>query len=129
MSVFADRLRKRIEALSLSHAEVARRTGLDTRRFGHYATGLREPDFQTLIRIAKALATTPDALLGVVEDKPAGDEDAKLRQQIVVACQSLRGRSLEIILAQVLAVVALERGEKGKKPGRRARTPRSARAN
>lgn len=118
MTVFADKLRARIEALSLSHAEVARRTGLDTRRFGHYATGLREPDFQTLVRIAKALATTPDALLGVSVDTPTGDADARLREQIAVACQSLDGHSLEIILAQVSAVVALERRGEGKRRGR-----------
>lgn len=96
--------------MSLSHAEVARRTGLDARRFGHYATGLREPDFRTLIKIAKALGTTPDVLLGVVEDLPVRDADAKLRQQIAIACQSLEGHTLEVVLAQVSAVVALERG-------------------
>ncbi len=128
MTVFADRLRARIEALSLPHAEVARRTGLDPRRFGHYATGLREPDFQTLIRIAKALATTPDALLGVADDEPVAGGDAKLRRQISVACESLDGRSLEIILAQVTAVVALERGDKGKRHGRRMGKRRTVRA-
>lgn len=129
MKEFADRLRARIKTLSLSHAEVARRTGLDARRFGHYATGQREPDFQTLIRIANALATTPDALLGVGDEKSASDEDTKLRQQITLACQSLDGRILEIILAQVTAVVAIERGAKSKNRGRPTGKRRSARAD
>lgn len=126
MTAFANRLRARIEALSLSHAEVARRIGLDPRRFGHYSTGLREPDFQTLLRIAKALATTPDVLLGVADDDPVADRNADLRRQIAAACQSLAGQSLEIILAQVEAVVALERGGKNKKHDRRTGKRRTA---
>lgn len=51
--------------LGLSDAEVARRAGLSARRYGNYVQGLREPDLATLVRISRALQTTPDALLGV----------------------------------------------------------------
>ncbi|NYZ14813.1 helix-turn-helix transcriptional regulator [Azospirillum sp. RWY-5-1] len=63
MEGLGDRLRVRALALGLSDAEVARRSGLDSRRYGHYVRGLHEPDLGTLVRIAEVLGTTPDGLL------------------------------------------------------------------
>ena len=67
MDGFHQRLRNFGRALNLSDAEVARRAGLSERRYGNYVAGIREPDLMTLVKIAKALSTTPDRLLGVSE--------------------------------------------------------------
>ncbi len=122
MTVFAERLRARIKALSLTHAEVARRASLDPRRFGHYATGLREPDFRTLLKIATVLGTTPNVLLGVENAAISNSTEATLRLQIGMACEALAEPTLRIVLAQVGAVVALSR----KSAGLRSRKSRRA---
>ena len=64
MDIFANRLRERAAQLGISNAEAARRSGLDERRYAHYVTGRREPDLETLVRIARALGTSPSWLLG-----------------------------------------------------------------
>ena len=60
MEALGVQLRARANALNLSDAEVARRAGLGTRRYGNYVTGDREPDFQTFLRICEVLAVTPE---------------------------------------------------------------------
>ena len=69
MQVFSNRLRLEAKALGLPDAEVARRAGLSERRYGNYVAGIREPDLATLVKIAAALSTTPNRLLGI-EDAP-----------------------------------------------------------
>ncbi|MBB6306455.1 helix-turn-helix transcriptional regulator [Xanthobacter tagetidis] len=64
MDLFAANLRARAAALNPSNAEAARRAGLNERRYFHYVSEAREPDLATLVKISKALGTTPDALLG-----------------------------------------------------------------
>lgn len=64
MSRLAKNLKKRAKELDLTDAEIARRTGLPVRRYGHYATGYREPNLDTLLVICEALDTTPNELLG-----------------------------------------------------------------
>ena len=73
MEEFARNLRARSQELGLSAAEVARRAGLNERRYGHYATGAREPNLETLLKISEVLGTTPNALLGI----DVGDSDKK----------------------------------------------------
>jgi transcriptional regulator with XRE-family HTH domain len=63
MDTFAKRLRERAEQLGISNAEAARRAGLDERRYAHYASGRREPDLATLVKIADTLGTHPTGCL------------------------------------------------------------------
>jgi transcriptional regulator with XRE-family HTH domain len=62
MKIFGERLKKQALHLGLSNAEAARRAGLAERRFNNYCNDEREPDLATLVRMAKALETTPDLL-------------------------------------------------------------------
>lgn len=64
MSRLAKNLKKRAKELDLTDAEIARRTGLPVRRYGHYATGYREPNLDTLLVICEALDISPGDLLG-----------------------------------------------------------------
>jgi transcriptional regulator with XRE-family HTH domain len=105
MGTFSARLRHQIELLGISHAEVARRSGLTPRTFGHYVTGTREPNLQTLVRIAKTLNVTPNDLLGLdamAEDK---SDDAVARHRLAAAGQVLTGEALELAVALVATVV------------------------
>ncbi|WP_328286611.1 helix-turn-helix domain-containing protein [Pseudorhizobium marinum] len=65
MELLARRLQERSKQLGISNAEASRRMGLDERRYAHCTSGRREPDLATLVRIAEALGTTPNWLLGV----------------------------------------------------------------
>jgi transcriptional regulator with XRE-family HTH domain len=65
MKVFGERLKQQAQNLGISNAEAARRAGLAERRFNNYCNDEREPDLKTLVRIAQALETTLDHLLGV----------------------------------------------------------------
>lgn len=69
MDLFGKNLRRRARELSLSDAEVARRAGINERRYGFYVTGDREPDLATLARIASVLQTSVDDLLAPWDEK------------------------------------------------------------
>ncbi len=70
MEKLGESLRKRAQELGLTDTDVAHRAGLAPRRYGFYATGDRQPDYQTFIAICKALDTTPNFLLGFDEQRP-----------------------------------------------------------
>jgi len=108
MDLFSSRLRERAAELGITHAEAARRAGLSERRYSHYVTGIREPDLATLVRIAEALQTTPDVLLGIGDPKPASDR-SRLLDRLTSAVQSLADADLESIIAQTEAVARLRR--------------------
>lgn len=106
MVPFVENLRKRAEELGLSHAEVARRAGLSETRYGNYATGQREPDFATLIRIASVLATTPNNLLGVGGDQPSTSLNC-LQHRLAAAGAALSEADLEVLVIQAEAIVVV----------------------
>jgi transcriptional regulator with XRE-family HTH domain len=109
-------LRARARELGFSDREVARRTGLGERRYAFYVSGDREPDFTTLVRIAKVLGTTPNFLLGFSEDAsdllgfsedaPDGSWRAGLMGRIGGAAQVLSDEDLQILAVLAEALVA-----------------------
>jgi|SRR5581483_3878813 len=109
MDQFASRLRQRAKELGISHAEVARRSGLGERRYGHYVSGRREPNLATLVRIARALQTTPNALLGVDARKSEASRKALLRDRLNFAASTLRESDLEAVIVQVEALANFRR--------------------
>lgn len=76
MRGLGQRLRDRARALNLTDAEVARRTGLTARRYGHYVTDRNEPDLETLRSLCMVLDTSPDFLLGFAQGESAADNHA-----------------------------------------------------
>ena len=70
MEKVAARMRQRISELGITQADAARASGCSTARFGNYMSGTRKPDLDTIVRIAKALKTSTDWLLGVSETVP-----------------------------------------------------------
>jgi transcriptional regulator with XRE-family HTH domain len=110
MDLFASRLRQRAKQLGISHAEAARRCGLSERRYGHYVSGIREPDLATLIRISQALETSPDALLGVSKNKGKQSRRSILKDCLVSATNGLRDQDLELAVVQIEALAKFRRG-------------------
>ena len=103
MEIFAKLLRDRAAELEISHAEAARRSGLDERRYSHYVSGIREPDLATLSRIAVALETTPNDLLGFGAKTKAAPRMI-LFDRLNSAAQLLSDAKLEIVVIQTEAL-------------------------
>lgn len=108
MELFANRLKERARQLGISNSEVARRVGLEERRYGHYATGRNEPDLATLKRIAEVLGTTPNWLLEVDDML----EDDKLKASLMArfrnAASMMSIEQFELFVVQAEAVAAKE---------------------
>lgn len=106
MREFGEQLRQRAKELDLSDAEVARRAGLTARRYGHYVTGTREPDLQTLVRICIVLDTTPDQMLGLgthpVRRKTERD---KLIDRLIATAKVLDNAQLKLAVRQMEAII------------------------
>lgn len=117
MDLFASRLRERASELGISHAEAARRAGLSERRYSHYVSGIREPGLATLTRIAEALQTTPDVLLGAADPKPPSPR-LRLMDRLNSATQTLSDDELEIVIVQTEALASARRS-KSPQPGAR----------
>src|SRR6266850_6334418 len=102
----AQRIRERSRELGLSDAEVARRAGLSERRYGYYATGEREPNLATLIRICEVLAASPnDLLLSEGKPPPRSTRD-RLLARIAAATTNLSVSDLELAACQIECVSA-----------------------
>ena len=111
MTSFARKVRERCKELDLAHAEVARRSGLTERRFGHYVAGTREPDLATLLKICATLETSPNALLGV-EETTKKDRDNSDREAIVAGLALLTPSNLRLLKAMVGSMITQQRTAK-----------------
>lgn len=106
MREFGEQLRHRAKELDLSDAEVARRAGLTARRYGHYVTGAREPDLQTLVRICIVLDTTPDRMLGIgTHAARRKTEREKLIDRLIATAKVLDNAQLKIAVRQIEAII------------------------
>lgn len=104
MEIFAKRLKERAQQLGISDREAARQCGLEERRYAHYAGARREPDLDTLVRIAKGLGTTPNWLLGLDrEGKKPNKRDAVL-ERVSMAASELSDDELRLIAIQIEAL-------------------------
>lgn len=103
MEEFARKLRERADALGVSNAELARRCGLGERQYAYYVSGQREPNLQTLVKIARVLKTTSDELLGM-SDPPSQTERARLMDRLNVAAASLKDVELRTVVTQTEAL-------------------------
>jgi transcriptional regulator with XRE-family HTH domain len=122
MQVFAQRIRERARELGLSDAEVARRAGLSERRYGYYATGEREPNLATLVRICEVLAAAPNDLLLPGGKAPAQSGRDRLLARISAATNDLGQPELELAACLIECVSAHRRVLQGRRRRSRATT-------
>ena len=120
METFAQRIRERARELGLSDAEVARRAGLSERRYGYYATGEREPNLATLVRICEVLATTPNDLLLAKGKPPAQSQRDRVLARISVATDHLGVAELELAACQIECLTAHGPGRRRRVRGKAA---------
>ena len=76
MSLFSERLNELMRGKDLSQKELAELAGVTAPAMSYYVSGSRVPHGEVLVRMAKALDTTTDYLLGASEEKQ--DEDREL---------------------------------------------------
>src|SRR5690349_7208236 len=110
MEQFGKNLRLRARQLDLSDAEVARRAGLNERRYGFYVTGEREPDLATLLKIAGVLQSSVDDLLGSTKSSGVSKK-AALQAKLVSAAQSLEQANLELLVKTAEAFADHQRSD------------------
>ena len=61
--------------MGLNQKDFAESIGISRERYHNYESGKREPDNDTLIRIAKGLSVTPNYLLGISDRPPLSDSE------------------------------------------------------
>ena len=104
MDVFALRLKERARQLGISDRQAARLCGLEERRYSHYAGGRREPDLETLVRIAAALSTTPNWLLGVDAEGKKATKRSALLDRLIAAAKTMTDEELRVSTVQAEAL-------------------------
>ena len=65
MILFKERLKELRVERKLSQADLAKELNISQRSISSWETGFRQPDFETLERIAKFFDVTADYLLGL----------------------------------------------------------------
>src|SRR5262249_55728560 len=106
--------------LGLSDAEVAHRAGLSERRYGYYATGEREPNLVTLVRICDVLAATPNDMLLPGGEAPAQSGRDRVLARINAASDTLSLSELNLAACLIECISA-------RRPISRSRARRSER--
>lgn len=109
MEAFSRNLRAKIAEAGRKHADIARTLGLHERRFAHYVSGTREPDLNTLVKISKALGTTPNQLLGLYDEASETPEQAELVERLVLTAKEMDSDDLEATCVQAEALLALRK--------------------
>ena len=112
MKGFGQRLRDRARQLGLADATVAERLGLSQQRYFNYVSDQTEPDLEMLLRICRALDTTPNAVLGTEPPRPEAGEPELLRARIAAAVVDVLAREHRPEAAPTPA-----RKERGRRPG------------
>jgi transcriptional regulator with XRE-family HTH domain len=72
------RIRLAREGRGWSQEHLAERVGVGAEMLGRYERGVRFPSHLTLVRLARVLGLTTDALLGIPDEARAGAEDLDL---------------------------------------------------
>ena len=73
MTLFSERLKKARKENGFLQRELAEMLGVRQGSYTHWKTGTREPNFKTLVSLAKYLSVSTDYLLGVTNIK--GDKN------------------------------------------------------
>lgn len=78
MSYFSDTLKILREKNNLSRREIAYKIGVTTSAYTNYEAGYREPNYELLVKISKALDVSTDELLGNTSTSPEEKKKKKV---------------------------------------------------
>lgn len=79
MSIFSDRLTALMKSKGLKQKEFAIKANITESAMSYYVKGVRTPSGEVLARIAKALDTTADYLLGNTDDAEIPEAQKELK--------------------------------------------------
>lgn len=101
---WGNRIKARARELGLTDVAVARMLGMAQRKFSAYANETREPNFETLSEICRALRTTPNAILGFDEHPRLSVIDATVvRLEASIARMDERDREKALAVLEAMA--------------------------
>ena len=124
MKGLGQRLRDRARELGLADATVAERLGLSQQRYHNYVSDQTEPDYETLLRICRALDTTPNAVLGTEPPGAEPEEAEALRARIAATVNTMAAATLRVTAAVVDVLAREHEPERARQPLRRGRGQR-----
>lgn len=79
MSVFSERLTALIKSQGFSQKDFAKKANITESAMSYYVKGVRTPSGEVLARIAKALDTTADYLLGSTDNPEIHETQKELK--------------------------------------------------
>jgi len=85
---FGKRLRQLRKEKGLTQAELAKLLSIGESTVSFYESGKRQPDYETLIRLAEVFNVSVDYLLGRTEHKQGHISDAKGKTETIAAHRS-----------------------------------------
>ncbi len=100
MSVFSERISELMKSNRLSQKDLAAKAGVTESAMSYYVKGERTPRSDVLTRIAKALGTTTDYLLGNTSEATLNstDEDLQYLQRNLGKLNTEQLKRAEIML-------------------------------
>jgi transcriptional regulator with XRE-family HTH domain len=104
---FSDRLRQLIEDCGISQKQLAQEIQMSPSTLANYVQGSREPDFDTLMRLARYFHITTDYLLGFQLDTADSYQETVLMQIF----RALLPEQRETYIAQGKAFIRTNRKE------------------
>jgi transcriptional regulator with XRE-family HTH domain len=105
------RIEARLEEISLSKADAARRCGWSAQRFGNYSKGEQPPGAEELIEIARALRTSTDWLLGISSSEPIDVAAVIARLLEIDGMEPARAAAIAETVAEALQVLSALPGD------------------
>ena len=121
MKGLGQKLRDRARELGLADATIAERLGLSQQRYFNYVSDQTEPDYDTLLRICRALNTEPNVVFGFDVTPAHTDEVTMLHGRIAAATATM---ALPILRLTAEVVDTLARQYEPATVGRPPKKPR-----
>lgn len=109
---FSEKLRLLIEENDLTQKGLANELHIPVSTFGGYVQGTSEPDFQTLVMIAKYFGVSADYLLGSFTDDVKADGAENDREaELLRVFRQLQSSDRELFLEQGKAILKFRKSK------------------
>ena len=109
---FSEKLRLLIEENDLTQKGLANELHIPVSTFGGYVQGTSEPDFQTLVMIAKYFGVSADYLLGSFTDDVKADGAENDREaELLRVFRQLQSSDRELFLEQGKTILKFRKGK------------------
>ena len=91
LDTLCERIRAHRKGLSMNQQQIAKASGVDGSVLSRFEHGKSRPGLKTLLKICKALNTTPDYLLGFSDHEAQNSQTYPLSECIVTGYRTLSG--------------------------------------